>query len=150
MDILIAISIVSFLAGIAVLFSQSVKRPAYKDLGDASSVEVTETEQRVECWICTSCSQYNRTDQPFYHFDKLRCQNCYEPKASEVDYHPITLPQYWNQAKFAQEHERREAERTSKKPWIDPSIAPKSRHTINFKPPRKEMPDDLKDKISRN
>ena len=108
-------------------------------------------DPKLECWVCPSCSQYNRTDVPYF-LDQIRCQNCYTIKPERVEYHPITLSSYWDQARFGHEADRRNAEKAKRRPWIDPSIAPKGtgKHRIEFEPPKKQMPDDLKDKISRN
>lgn len=120
------------------------------DEPESTSQSVPINDPKVECWVCPSCSQYNRVDQPYYHFDKLRCQNCYEVKPDAIEYTSIILSMYWSQARFAQEHFRREAEKAIQKPWIDPSIAKGKSYTIEFEQPKKKLPDDLKDKISQN
>jgi hypothetical protein len=147
MELFAAILII---AGIIILIVQGIEPAKHQNISQKGIQ--WDPEVMVECWGCPSCSQWNRTQYPFYWNNQQSCQNCYEPRPASVEYQTISLDVYWSQARFAQEHFRREAEKAKQKPWIDPSIAPPGtgRHTIDFNAPRKEMPDDLKDKISRN
>jgi hypothetical protein len=151
MEILAVILIIAGALIFALSIQRMIKREIPEQCNDVEAGKRTEPfEPSVECWNCPSCSQWNRVDQPYFHLDKHLCQNCYEPKPERVEFGSIKLSVYWSQAKFAQEHFRREAEKAKQKPWIDPSIGKGKTHTLDFDAPEKKLPDDLRDKISRN